>query len=645
MAMYDEQQMSKYDPEIDGLRAIAVLSVMFYHFDVAFMSGGFIGVDVFFVISGFLITRLIAREIEETGRFIFSRFYLRRLKRLFPALLSTTIFSLIASVLLFSPENLTSYAESLFAALFSVSNFYFWYEADYFDALANTKPLLHTWSLSVEEQFYLIWPAALVILISRFSRAVLYAALGFLIVASIGLGDFWAHEDRTGAFYLLPTRIAELGIGAALVWLEKAGPWSRKLNEPAMLLGLALIAVAAFEFTQRTRIPGHNALLPCLGAALVIRARHASYAAFVLRAPPIVQVGRISYSLYLVHWPLMVFYQTYWHGEIGPFDQIGLVVSSLLLAWLQYRFVEQKFRHQSFDGWSARAAVSLYLVPVVVVTGFAGSMVGTEGWKWRIAEERLLPSSRENRKLVFRDYCASLDPSKPEEIFTCQNYRGSQHDIIIWGDSHARHLTPGISEAFPNHNIYDLYLSGCVPQSGFKGYVRQHSSAKKNQPCVDHNKRALEYLRNYKESTIILSSAKRSKPEIIAESTRWLLAELRAAGHSAIILGDFIRPGRQLSDCFSVPDFLPQIAKPEDHCTGNKKIMKHGLAYNDALEELLPGFISPNMIQCPDGVCQFFKEGLPLYADHHHLNPRGSIHFISKLKHALPISNDGADED
>ncbi|MGL4395791.1 MAG: acyltransferase family protein, partial [Hyphomicrobium sp.] len=262
-----------YRPDIDGLRAFAVLAVVLFHVGLAPVSGGYIGVDVFFVISGYLITRLIVNEFAASGRIAFGAFYVRRLRRLFPAMLTTTIASLIAAFIMFSPEQLATFGASAIAAVFSVSNIYFWQQADYFDISAHSKPLLHTWSLSVEEQFYMVLPATLYLLMRSFGRAGWPLAMLIIAIASLIIAEVQIPRDAEGAFYLLPARICEFSVGSLLVWLEqrrfKLPPLGREL---LLALGIALMTVPAFTYTPQTRFPGLSAMIVCLGAGLTIYA-------------------------------------------------------------------------------------------------------------------------------------------------------------------------------------------------------------------------------------------------------------------------------------------------------------------------------------------------------------------------------------
>ena len=332
----------KYRPDIDGLRTIAVLGVILFHLSLSFIPGGFVGVDVFFVISGFLITGLISDSVGK-GKFEFLTFYIRRARRLVPAAACTIIVSFVVAFLLLSSEHFKSSAASSIAALFSASNIWFWLESGYFDSSALTKPLLHTWTLSVEEQFYLVWPAALVFLLSARSRAVAPVILFIAGCTSLYFACAWIKLDPTSPFFLMPFRIYEFAIGALLVW----APTNRlpnQVNEVLLALGLAVIVFCMAVFTENTPFPSYTALLPCAAAALVIYSGRAKYLGWLLRNRAMTWVGERSYSLYLTHWPVIVFYNYYIFTQPSALDIVLMGLITLATAQLQYQFVEVPLR-------------------------------------------------------------------------------------------------------------------------------------------------------------------------------------------------------------------------------------------------------------------------------------------------------------
>ena len=618
-----------YQAELDGLRALAVIGVLLCHLEVSWLPGGFVGVDIFFVLSGFLITRLIAGEIAQTGRFRFGNFYVRRIRRLYPALVTTVVVTWIGSFLLLSPAQMANFGESAAAALFSYSNILFYSQADYFDALATTKPLLHTWSLSVEEQFYLLWPLTLLLTHKLFGGRGPLAVVAVICVASLALAQYWLTADRTAAFYLLPARAIELGLGAMLVFLPRLH--NRWLLNAATIIGVAAMLVPMVIYTEETPFPGIPALLPCLGAVLFIAGAR-SEAAAPFRLGPVAWIGRISYSLYLVHWPLIVLWGAYFYRPIEGIDAWLLAGVAVLLAWLQYTFIEQPLRHP-VPGRNRRVIVGLATI-AVVVSGTSVAAARGDGWEWRIPKDRVTKVENALRSKA----CKQRNPEFDRKLVTCQNYRKKDKDLFIWGDSHALHLTAGLSQAFRQYNVYILYRAACVPQSGFGDYVRQYPTEKQTIGCVERNKKALQFFLDGPPRDIILTSAKRESPELIAEVSSLLVERLRQAGHRVIVLGDFVRPGKDLVDCTAAPGLLVSDAWIKERCVPNERVTSDELNYNDKLGSLLAAdFISPNDVQCPGRICQFFDGPRLLFRDHHHLNDRGARYFLDKLRPLLPF--------
>lgn len=405
--------MLTYRPDIDGLRAVAVLSVVLYHLDESLLTGGFVGVDVFFVISGYLITKLISNEYDKHNTFNFKRFYLRRVRRLFPALFATLLLCLLIGGILFSPAHLVALGKSTIAAILSISNVFFWSSTGYFDSQSQLKPLLHTWSLSVEEQFYLLWPALLIGLLSIKKTWLVPAFIVALGIASlilniwvfseqVALSEWFGSKDNQAifdshstAFYWLPFRVFEFAIGAILVWLPRVNAQSfRLVAEASFALGLCLIAYSVTQITEETPFPSTTALWPCMGAGLVIWAGPKHRLAQLLSNRVAVAIGLISYSLYLVHWPIIVFYGYAKGGEFNLLEMVAIVTASLIIAALFYQFIEQPFRkplvkkpdshaqpNKPFLLGSATAAITLI--------GIAAHAAASGGWLQRYPEDML----------------------------------------------------------------------------------------------------------------------------------------------------------------------------------------------------------------------------------------------------------------
>ena len=641
-----------FSKEIQGLRALAVLAVILCHLNIAWLPGGFVGVDVFFVISGYLITALLLRERQSTGNISLSNFYRRRIRRLFPAMLVTCLFTLIGGFLLFSDERFELLLDSTLAALFSVSNFYFLSKVGYFDVESSIKPLLHTWSLGVEEQFYLIWPLLIIISFKYYSRSFFACALVVLIAISLGLnGAFMSYDlgDLLGksggwramfldggsaAFYLMPFRIFEFGIGALLPLMR----FDRYRIRAHFADGLFLAALGGLlllmtYLTGRSVFPYYNALwVVLLSAVLIVVAPHSKLGRLILANPLMVFVGGISYSLYLVHWPLIVYCKAFF-GELDVIGLLALVLVMFAVAYSLYVTVENRFRYVETAKFSGiHAGCARLAIPALLVLS-VGVVLLLKGFEGRVPEHRVALSDAEWRKFEGSRYCSGHMNGFPKEIFTCQNDRQANHTVVVWGDSHAKHLVAGLSEVFKGSNVAVAYLSGCISQSGFDGLVRKYPSKLLTEQCVERNRLFLAWAKSYKgELTIIISNAKRNRPEEISKINNSHVRILEGYGHSTYVMGDFIRPGVELAECYAVPDFLFSDESLQRICKANAKAAARELDYSVKLACLSVNYIPVHEVQCPQRQCRFFDdEGRVIFRDVHHLSPIGSIYEVSRV--------------
>jgi len=443
----------RYQRELDGLRALAVLAVIAFHLDIPGFSGGFVGVDIFFVISGFLITGVIRGNVA-AGTFRFSEFYSRRARRLFPAAFVTILATFVIGAFVMSPVAFGNLSYSALAAVLSVSNITFWLESGYFEDSNWTKPLLHTWSLGIEEQFYLLWPAAMVFALSRGRKNFVPAAIIAVAVTGVLVAEICLQFASEAAFFLLPFRISEFAIGAALVWISPDTIRSRSLREVGFVAGIVAIALSVLLFDSMTRFPGANALLPCLGTALCIYFCQSFAARLLLGNPPAVTIGRISYSLYLVHWPIIVFAKYYLLRDLTVLEVILAAFATFALAILLYRHVEQPFRiktnGKSFAGpkhISAAIAACVFLLAVPAVSA------QVDGWRWR------LPSRvAQAEAIALRDaHYGGLDC----DDIPCETGSSALPKVYVIGDSHARSLYAGLIAAFPGVNFIIYAPDGC----------------------------------------------------------------------------------------------------------------------------------------------------------------------------------------
>lgn len=373
-------------PHVDGLRCLAVMSVLLFHFSVPGWGGGYVGVDVFFVISGYLITKIIAHEVVNTGRFNFRNFYARRIRRILPALIGTQAVTTVLVIVSLTPADLVAYGKSLAASAFSLSNILFWSESGYFDAASKTKPLLHTWSLSVEEQFYLFWPTFIYLSHRFFGRKGLVWSIAVVGVASFiaNYVTVTAHgvDFKSDLFFLPQYRVFEFAIGGGGSLLVKKLPRSRGLHEVMMGLGLLLIAYSITWLREGMVFPYVKGIAPCLGALLVIAGSEAKTVGALFTNRPVVWIGTISYSLYLTHWPIVIFMEQFLPTTTWAVQFALMTVLSFATAVALHHLVETRFRyagpamgHPKLVARILATSVAMCLLGVVVLA--------SNGMLWR----------------------------------------------------------------------------------------------------------------------------------------------------------------------------------------------------------------------------------------------------------------------
>lgn len=469
-------EFGAYRPDIDGLRAIAVLSVILFHAHVSGFSGGFVGVDVFFVISGFLIGTIVHREVR-AQRFSFAKFYVRRAKRILPALFFTLLCVYLAAVLLLTPGELTHFGNNAVATVLAVSNIVLWRGADYFAPAAETNPLLMTWSLGVEEQFYLFFPVLLLVL-HRF-KVPLFATLAVLCIGSLLLCIKLTATHPSAAFYMLPTRAWELGIGTLLaVNDERYTAWlatRRRMSDALSIVGLGAIAVAVVGFDHDMAFPGAAALVPTIGAALLIVSGNGIVNRRLLSLRAVVFCGLISYSWYLWHWPMLSLARVAANRPLSHEMSFVIAALSFVPAVLSWRFVERPFRTSRATPapllWGYAAAVMVFLLPPLL-------MLVSGGWPSRFAtlvthvEHAIV---EEQTDPCLRAYSVSTLNLAPQCVPQAINGKGSE-GIALLGDSHAAALAPGVRALAQRQqlSVVELTKSSCPTLAGVSRYMPDH---------------------------------------------------------------------------------------------------------------------------------------------------------------------------
>ncbi|WP_319531835.1 acyltransferase family protein [uncultured Cohaesibacter sp.] len=462
-----------YRKELDGLRAVAVVPVVLFHAGMDVVSGGFLGVDIFFVISGYLITSILIEDLER-GRFSLLHFYERRARRILPALIVVLVFSLICAWIWIFPRELMYFSRSLISVLFFYSNFHFLQNTGYFSPDAELQPLLHTWSLAVEEQFYLVFPLLLAFL-WRFGRNKAVAALALLGLISL-LACKWASGAHPEAnFFLAPTRAWQLLAGSLSAFYLSRQPV--RSSNLLSLVGLLAIAYSLFFFDRSMPLPSALSLLPVGGACLIILfAGRETLVARLLSQPPVVGIGMISYSVYLWHQPLLSFayIRNPYDPELWVLYSLGLL--SFAMGYLSWRFVEQPFRGHPAPLLKGRRQVFVAsLAAVACLSALAGVTIGLKGAKWRFGGEtaRVLSAekdrSRNHTKCmlfedVFRDGKVA-DYPLPDCTFPSDS---KAIDVAILGDSHAEALAGALSEQLnaAGYSTTQVTVAACAPWVG-----------------------------------------------------------------------------------------------------------------------------------------------------------------------------------
>ncbi|MFC5440851.1 acyltransferase family protein [Rhodanobacter ginsenosidimutans] len=463
--------MLKYRPEIDGLRAIAVLLVVIFHAAPELAPGGYVGVDIFFVISGFLITGIIWEALE-AKKFSLGWFYSRRVKRIFPALFLVLLFVCVVGWFMLLPDEYERLGEHVTGGAAFVSNLLLWREAGYFDVVAETKPLLHLWSLGIEEQFYIVWPLGLYVL--HRLRLNLYPALLVVILLSFALNVYQVGSDPVAAFYSPFARFWELALGGLLAchgMKQADAVTSRGLAEAKAWLGLLLIAGAVVLLRKDSQFPGWWALMPTFGAALLISAGSQSWICRnVLSLRGMVLVGLISYPLYLWHWPLLVFSRIHESGQPSVGIRLFAVLSSAVLAWLTYRFVEKPIRFGA--GRNSVSRVVLVCVPLALIL-VAGIVIHlNRGFSSRFPNEiQALASFKYDPSIPYRSRsCFLLAVQPASSLATCADGPKSapKDTMLLWGDSYAAALYPGYKYVLAGKSrLLQVTAVGCPPAVGF----------------------------------------------------------------------------------------------------------------------------------------------------------------------------------
>jgi len=615
----------KYRAEIDGLRALAVLPVILFHAGFESFSGGFVGVDVFFVISGYLITTIIISEMAK-GNFSIVNFYERRARRILPAMFFVIAVSLPFAWFWLGPSDLKDFGQSLVAVSTFSSNILFWRESGYFDTVAELKPLLHTWSLAVEEQYYVIFPIFLM-LTWRLGVQWVVTLLAIIFLLSLSLAQWGAYNNPFAAFFLLPTRGWELLVGVFAAFYLKYNTHlkSQPLNQFLSLLGFSMIAYSIIVFNKTTPFPGLYALIPTLGTGLLILcAVPKTFIHSLLSMKSIVGIGLISYSAYLWHQPLLAFARHRLLGEVPDLLLIVLCITSLVMAWFSWHFVEKPFRHKLILKRKFIFAFSSLGISFLLLTGLW--LNATDGG--------LVYYSPEKQKALSNFINANDYTERQHREITLKKFNKTDNkkDILIIGDSHSQDLANMVFEAELN-NTYEFsafYISNSC------GVLMIDRENLKIRPTVHCNKETL-FLNNALVNQMLaadeiwvvarwrnddLNYMKESLENILSVNTNLMVFGTKYLG--------------SVNSKWYIDNDLSLWKKSFLH-EGDRDIFKETAMINDSLLEItkLLGvkFINTQGLVCnSNDFCSNYVDGNIISYDGSHLTPYGARVLGSQLK-------------
>lgn len=610
----------QYRNDVDGLRTLAIVPILLYHAGVTAISGGFVGVDVFYVISGFLITSIIAPDIAE-HRFSLLDFYGRRMVRIFPALFVVLVVTLAVMTRVLFPDDLRALARSTAAAVTFVSNIDFWLSAGYFGPAAETLPLLHTWSLGLEMQFYVVFPLVLAMIRSFAPRRVKEVLIAVSLV-SFALAQVWAFTAPTAGFYLLPSRAWELLLGGLVAVGAFPRVASRRARDVLALGGIALLALALVLIRPNSLFPAPWALLPAVGTALLLAYGADAVTAPVLSWRPMRAVGMISYSLYLWHWPIIAFWRFETDMVLTPMGTVSVVVVSLVAATLSYFLVERP----AVRLWRGRKSGPLMVgnVGVIVATVAACWFVGASA-------ETLRSYPPEVRKVASYANYPSWDAHQAQFVEgtcfislgmtfdrKCVTMSTTKRNMLVFGDSHAAQYWRAIADRYPTWNVMQATGAACRPMHGVS--TEAHCNAL--MPWILDT-----FLPENKVDVIILAGRwLAGEDEILAGEIRKMVAR----GTQVIVIGPVVEYDGETPRLLADAMMRGDLARFDTKRVMERRDRDRAMA--PIVEAAGARWLSAWDVECPDGKCRVFDpDGGPMHFDYGHVTLAAARLIVSRL--------------
>jgi peptidoglycan/LPS O-acetylase OafA/YrhL len=615
-----------YRFDIDGIRAIAIIIILIFHVDPR-LTGGFIGVDIFFVISGFLITSMIWRE-NEKGDFSFVLFYAKRLRRLFPAFFVMVVSCFIFVLYFGLYYEITTYAKSALSSLFYMSNIFFYTQSDYFSADLELNPLLHTWSLSVEEQFYLIFPIIIFYLYKNKEKAVKYLVILFII--SLCFSEFLVKFDSSAGFFLSPSRFWQFLAGAILAIYTPHIMLGRTLSETMAIFGGILIFGCVFMLTHESPFPGLIAIIPTLGTILLIwGTKNTQTTTNKLLSSPLPRFfGNISYSLYLWHWPVIVFYKINISPSLNYVDKIIVLIVAISLGYLSWKFVEQRTRVISLKKkkyFFVMVGLSSLLLSVLSLVAIQTNWLKSEKMQWEMQMESYISYQMKAQlgKCFLFSGADDVNFYNEKECITI----GKENNVVLIGDSHAAQYYSALNTLDKIGDLSQITSSGCRPVLNGKGHTR----------CTELMKKTFKSLLDHYPFDTIILAARWQDTELV--KLKETLEFLKNKVPNIIVIGRVIEYSQ------SLPILLARFSYEKDEneafqITNARKYDEIYLLDKMTKEIVLTAganYISAFDILCEKGSCLTELNGVPVQFDYSHLTEEGAEFIIKDIHQYMPV--------